>query len=158
MAREECVEAGSALPYVVTVHGMDGSVLLTADAEGTERVADIMKAVRGVLGEPKACTLLADDLPLQPTATLAESGLHGGEIALQAAVTTLQQKCAGWSAQELRPVGYPATELRAAGYDFHQIWAAGYSAAELRAAGYSLRELKTAACSAVVRKWPNLYL
>merc|ERR1719461_2404584 len=102
-----------------------------------------MKAVRGVLGEPKACTLLADDLPLQPTATLAESGLHGGEIALQAAVTTLQQKCAGWSAQELRRAsysarelrvaGFPAEELRAAGYDLLQIWAAGYSAAELRA-------------------------
>merc|ERR1719336_1042481 len=116
MAREECVEAGSALPYVVTVHGMDGSVLLTADAEGTERVADIMKAVRGVLGEPKACTLLADDLPLQPTATLAESGLHGGEIALQAAVTTLQQACAGCSVQMLRCASYSARELMVLGF------------------------------------------
>merc|ERR1719336_3192945 len=125
MAREECVEAGSALPYVVTVHGMDGSVLLTADAEGTERVADIMKAVRGVLGEPKACTLLADDLPLQPTATLAESGLHGGEIALQAAVTTLQQKCASCSARELRVADFPAEELRAVGYPARELRAAG---------------------------------
>merc|ERR1719461_15630 len=102
-----------------------------------------MKAVRGVLGEPKACTLLADDLPLQPTATLAELGLHGGEIALQVAVTTLQQKCAGWSAQELRRASYSARELRVA--DFR--------AEELRAAGYSLRELKTPALSAVVRQW-----
>merc|ERR1719336_193669 len=135
MAREECVEAGSALPYVVTVHGMDGSVLLTADAEGTERVADIMKAVRGVLGEPKACTLLADDLPLQPTATLAESGLHGGEIALQAAVTTLQQACAGCSAQELRRASYSARELRVADFPPEELRSAGYSAGELRAAG-----------------------